>query len=522
MWKAAMVATEQIVCASTAIQEGELRGFSLHGREIMLGRVDGRCHAVGAKCPHAGGPLAEGVLHGTTVICPWHKAAFDLVSGHRREPPAMDDLPYYPVREAEGVIRVELTPKQTRPPLPNLSSGRNRRCFLILGAGAAGVSAAQCLREEGFTGRIVMISKEARLPYDRTRLSKYDLSGREGSEKTPLLDADFYERQRIERRQGLVTGIDLRAKRVNLAGGTELSYDAALIALGSEPRPLPFPGSELPGVFVLRRPEDTEAIVAAARHARRVVVIGAGFIAMEAAASLRERGLEVTIAAPDKAPLASRLGAEIGHAFQELHERKGVTFRLGMRVAAIEGDGWVRQVALQDGSVLPADLVVAGLGVTPMTAPVRTITLLDDGGIPVDAHLRVSDDLYAAGDLAAFPLTSGEGLVRVEHWRVAQQHGRVAALNMLGRRQAYEAVPVFWTILYHQRLDYLGHAADWDEIVIDGNPEELDFLAMYVRQGQVAAIAGWNRDRQIAEALALLTERRMWAPNVLQQQLSRI
>ena len=518
-----MADVEHRACGSDDLPEGAMREVELGGRKVLLTRVDGACHAVGATCPHAGGPLAEGVLHGGVVVCPWHKAAFRVTTGELVEPPAVDDLPVFPVRIADGQVLVTVGDEPDRvEPAPAIGRA-DGRCFVIVGAGAAGAVAAQTLREEGFAGRVVMISREDRLPYDRTVLSKYALSGTKGGEKTPLQDAAFYARHGIERLVQEVAGVDAGSRTVAFADGSTLAYDAALIATGGMPKPLEVPGAGLANVFLLRTAADAEAIVAAAEGARRAVVIGAGFIAMEAAGSLRERGLEVTVAAPQPAPFERQLGAEIGNAFRRLHERQGVSFRLGQGqdVVALDGNGRVREAVLGDGTRLPADLVVAGLGVRPATDGVQGVRRREDGGLVVDARLRAADGLFAAGDIAAFPLRGDGQPVRVEHWRVAEQHGRVAALNMLGRQAAYDAVPYFWTIHYKKRLDYVGHAEAWDEAVVDGDLDTPEFTAFYVRDGQVAAVAGWSRDRQMAAAVHLMTERRDWTQPSLHDALRR-
>lgn len=516
-----MTGAEQRACSSDALAEGAMREVELGGRKVLLARVDGVCHAVGATCPHAGGPLAKGVLQEGVVVCPWHKAAFRVATGERVEPPAVDDLPVFPVRIVNGQVLVTVGDEPDRvDPAPATDAG-DARCFVIVGAGAAGAVAAQTLREEGFAGRVVLIGREDRLPYDRTVLSKYTLSGTKGGEKSPLQDEAFYARHGIERVAREVAGVDAASRIVAFADGTALAYDAALIAVGGAPRALDVPGAGLANVFLLRTAADAEAIVAAAEGARRAVVIGAGFIAMEAAGSLRERGLDVTVVAPQAAPFERQLGAEVGNAFRRLHERQGVVFRLGQEVAALEGDRRVREVVLRDGERLQADLVVAGLGVQPATGILHGVERREDDGLTANAQLRVTDGLFAAGDIAAFPLRGDGPPVRVEHWRVAEQHGRVAALNMLGRRVAYDAVPYFWTIHYKKRLDYIGHAEAWDEIVLDGDLEKPEFTAFYVRDGQVAAVAGWARDRQMAAAVHLMTKRRDWTQPGLADALQR-
>ena len=505
--------------AADELAEGAMRTVEAAGRTMLLARVGGRYLAVGATCPHAGAPLADGTLQDGVVTCPWHKAAFSLATGERLEPPAVDDLPRFDVRVVGG--RLRLTVPEDRAPVARSIDSPDPRCMVIVGAGAAGSTAAQTLREAGYTGRIVMIGEEDDLPYDRTVLSKYVLSGKKGGEKTPLQDAAFYALHRIERVTGRVVAIDPEARTITFADGRDLGYTAALVATGGVPRPFRAPGHDLEGVHLLRTRADADAIVAAAVHARHAVVIGAGFIGMEAAASLRERGLEVAVVAPQGTPLEDRLGAAVGEAFRRVHEREGVVFHLDEEVQALEGEaGRVRGVRLKSGRVVPADLVLAGLGVGPATDLFVGETLREDGGVDVDACLRVVDGLYAAGDIAAFPLHGTGPRIRVEHWRVAQQHGRIAALNMLGQATPYDAVPVFWTISFLKRLDYVGHAAHWDEVVVDGDLEAPRFLAFYVDGGTVRALAGWDRDRAMARAIDLMTRRRDWTVADLRQALS--
>ncbi len=505
------------VGAELELAEGGMRAVQAGGHTMLLATVGGRCHAVGETCPHAGGRLSEGVLRGEMVTCPWHKAAFSVVTGRRAEPPAVDDLPRYATRISNGRVLVELDAWQQEGPVQD---GADDRCMVIVGAGAAGSSAAQTLREQGFGGRVVMIGQEDRLPYDRTVLSKYALSGKQGGEKTPLQEAGFYDRNRIERVARKVASIDPAARSVTFDDGGTLAYHAALAATGGAPRRLDVPGCDLPGVFVLRSAADAEAIAAAAQAARSAVIVGSGFIAMEAAASLRERGLQVTVVAPQAVPFERQLGREVGQVFRRVHEREGIVFRLGEEVVALEGERRVNGVRLKSGSRLDAELVVVGLGVSPQTALLRDVERRKDGGVLVDATLRAADGLYAAGDIAAFPLRGDGQMVRVEHWRVAEQHGRVAALNMLGGGVAYDAVPYFWTIHFLKRLDYIGHAEHWDDVVLDGDLEKPEFSAFYLQDGRVAALAGWGRDAQMAAALGLLSERRLWGVTALRRALA--
>jgi NADPH-dependent 2,4-dienoyl-CoA reductase/sulfur reductase-like enzyme/nitrite reductase/ring-hydroxylating ferredoxin subunit len=496
-------------------------------RPILVTRLNGVCHAVGNICPHAGAKLNEGTLRQEFVVCPWHKAEFSVITGRTTEPPAVDDLPRYQLRVANGRLLLDDAPPSQPLQAP---SDPDRRCFAIIGAGAAGAEAARTLRQAGFSGRLVLIGRErdprdpaqTMLPYDRTILSKYTLSGRQGGEKTPLQDSAFYQRQNIERRAGEVRSIDPAKNLLRFSDGSELAYDMALLATGGTPRRADLPGANLPGVFVLRSAADAAAIVAAAENARNVIVLGAGFIAMEAAASLRERGLQVTVVAQDQEPFERNFGAEIGRVFRDLHEHEGVVFRLGETLAAIEGDGRAEHVRLQSGARLAADIVLLGGGISPSTTMLPAAYLREDGGVTVESRLRVTDRLYAAGDVASFPLYGTGGSIRVEHWRVAQQHGRVAARNMLGQDIAFDRVPYFWTIHFMKRLDYVGHAPTWDDLVIDGDLRKPQFLAYYGVAGRVAAIAGWDQDKKMAAAIGLMQQRQDWTVAALRAALATV
>ena len=486
-----------------------MRVVAVGDEEVLLSRDGDAVHAVGAKCPHAGAPLIEGVRHGDRIVCPWHNAVFCLTSGRLLEPPAADPLPRYRVRIAAGRI---LIGEAATPPTPVANPADDVRTFVIVGGGAAGAFAAQTLREEGFAGAIVMLDRENRVPYDRTLLSKYALSGEPGAEKTPLQSQAWYRAHRIERRTARVSRIDCTRRLIQCEDGASIAYDKALIATGADPVSVDLPGHALKNVFTLRSRADADAILAQAERGTRAAILGTSFIGMEVAAALRERGLDVTVIGKEAVPFAKRLGATIGKAFVGLHEAHGVALKLGRTIAAIEGQGHVERVRLDDGTIVEADLVVAGFGVRPATGFLSELDRTRDGGILVDDTLRLCDDLYAAGDIAAFAYR-GER-IRVEHWRVAAQHGRIAARSMLGLDARYAGVPVFWTIQYMKRLDYIGHAEGWDDIVVHGDIMEPKFLAYYVKDGLVAAAAGMDRDQDTA-ALTELMAMRAWSADEL-------
>lgn len=475
---------------------GQMKQVQAGTTAVLLLRLEDGFHALGALCPHYEAPLAAGALCDGRIVCPWHHACFDARSGALLEPPGLDGLPVYPVRVAAGEVWVTVS-EAARPPPPRRDPADARRC-VVIGGGCAGAYTVESLRDHGFGGRIVWITGGEFPSIDRPLLSKGYLSGEVPPSWLPLRPADFYAARDIEVVAARVTALAADARRVTLDDGTVLTYDTAILATGAVNRRPPIPGIGLAGVFSLRSLADAERLRQAAEAAREAVVVGAGFIGMEVAQSLRKRGLAVTVVAPEAIPFERVLGAEIGTALRQLHEDHGVAFRLGRTVAAFEGAGRVAQVRLDDGGVLPADLVVVGVGVRPATDFVSGVALADDGAVPVDETLQAAEGLYAAGDLAAFPDWRTGERIRIEHWRVAAQHGRLAGANAAGAGLAWRGVPYFWTRQYDRTLQYFGHARAWDEIRYDGDPGRGDFIAFFLQDGRVHAIAGKERERELA------------------------
>jgi NADPH-dependent 2,4-dienoyl-CoA reductase/sulfur reductase-like enzyme len=350
-----------------------------------------------------------------------------------------------------------------------------------------------------------MITQELRLPYDRPNLSKGYLSGDAGPEALPWRTPEFYRDYGIEVLVGQrVARVEVPLKTLNFADGRTLTYDALLLATGGAPRRLEIPGAQRPNVFTLRSADDADAIIGAALPASRVVVIGTGFIGMEAAAALTKRGLAVTVVGRGAIPLDRQLGPEIGGMLQQAHEEHGVAFRLGRTPVRLEGDGRVHALVLDDGEVLPADLVVVGLGVKPATDILQGVKLNPDGSVSTDRRLRVTEGLYAAGDVARFPDWRTGEAIRIEHWRLAEQHGRVAAHNLAGRRVEFAGIPFFWSEQFDLFLQYVGHAESWDELIVHGDLAGRNFLGFYVKGNRVMAAAGLQRDRQLAALAELM------------------
>jgi NADPH-dependent 2,4-dienoyl-CoA reductase/sulfur reductase-like enzyme/nitrite reductase/ring-hydroxylating ferredoxin subunit len=456
---------------------------------VILVRRGAAVFAIGAHCSHYGGPLAEGLVVGDTVRCPWHHAAFCLRTGAALRAPALNPVDCWQV-ERDGE-RVRVTGKRP-PPGPAEFGGPAPASVVIVGGGAAGQVAAETLREGGYQGAITILSADVDPPVDRPNLSKDYLAGSAPEEWIPLRPPEFYAEQAITLRLGArVAALDTAARAVTLEGGERLTYGALLIATGAEPVRLPTPGADLPHVHTLRTLADSRAIIAAAEGAKSAVVIGASFIGLEVAASLRTRGVEVHVVAPEPVPMARVLGEDLGRMVHQVHLEHGVQFHLGQTVAAIE-PGAAR---LSDGSSLAADLVVMGVGVRPRVQLAEQAGLKTDRGVLVDQYLRTSaPGVYAAGDIARWPDPHSGEAIRVEHWVVAERQGRTAARNILGKAEPYDDVPFFWSMHYDVGVNYVGHAESFDQVRIEGDVAGRDCRVSYLKAGRVLAVATVGRD----------------------------
>jgi len=470
--------------------------------EVIVVRRGGDYFAVGAHCTHYHGPLAEGLVVGETVRCPYHHACFSLRNGEVLSAPGMKPLPCWDVEREGTAVHVRKRRPETdhgawQPPAGVDLPQR----IVIVGAGAAGTTAAEMLRWHGYEGALALLDAGPDLPADRPNLSKDYLAGSAPEDWVPLHDEGFYSAHGIDlRRNARVARIDADSHRVLLEDGTELPYDKLLLATGADPVKPPIPGSDAAHVHTLRSTADSRAIIAAVEAgAKRAVVIGASFIGLEVAASLIARGLEVDVAAPEDVPLGRVFGERLGRFVRELHESKGVRFHLGRGVKRIHETA----VELDDDTRLPAELVVIGAGVRPATALAEAAGLEVEHGVLVDEYLQSSDpDIYAAGDIAAWPDAASGERIRVEHWAVAEQHGRVAARNLLGARETYRRVPFFWSQHYEVSINYVGHAPRWDVIEESGNPENLDCAFGYYLNGERRAVVSIFRDRYSLEVEA--------------------
>ena len=515
-----MSQTEAVIARLDELQDGEKRQVTVGETDVLLVRHGDQVYALGAYCTHNQAPLAQGVIHDDHIVCPWHNAYFNITTGDQQEPPGLDSLPRYGVKIENNQVSVTVpqpaSGKRT-PEMAQFDPSIDDRTFVILGAGAAGTHAAETLRVAGYQGRIVMVTQEDQLPYDRTTLSKNYFTGKATKEKILLRSSEFYEQHHIEvQLNRTVKAVDIKTKTITFQNQETLTYDSLLIATGGKPRNLEVPGADLKNVFTLRSFADSDAILEAAQSAKQAVVIGSSFIAMEVASGLTQKDVKVTVVSPDQLPFEKTLGKELGQLFYQVHEEKGVKFEMGRKVERLEGEGTVQTVVLDNGDRILADLVVAGIGVQPATEFLTGIDLNPkDHSIPVDEYLCAAENVYAAGDIARYPNWLTSESMRVEHWRIAAQHGRIAAYNMAGKPTKFRGVPVFWSMQFQFPIRYVGHAAEWDELIIDGDLNKREFIAFYVKDNQVLAAASSKRDTETAAIAELLRLNQMPAPDEL-------
>jgi len=488
-------------------------GFSVHeipdggmvvGRagteDLILVRRGAELFAVGAHCTHYHGPLADGLVVGDTVRCPWHHACFSLRTGEALGAPALDPIACWRVERIgdTAFVRENLAERSAQSARRGTQAQTALTSVLIVGGGGAGLAAADMLRRDGYEGALTMISADDSPPYDRPNLSKDFLAGTAQDDWIPLRPPEYYAERRIDLvLNSRVSSVDVRAKRVEFEDGRSYGFGALLMATGAEPVRLDIPGAEPSRIHYLRTFADSRAIVARAASAQRVVVVGASFIGLEVAASLRTRGLDVHVVAPESEPLERVMGPEVGRFIRGLHEAHGVAFHLGQSLSRIDG----RQVTLSDATTLDADFVVLGVGVRPSITLAERAGLAIDRGIAVNEYLETSaPGVFAAGDIARWPDPHSGNRIRVEHWVVAERQGQVAAKNILGHRERFDAVPFFWSQHYDVAINYVGHAEKWDAVEMDGTLDARDCAVTYKRGDRPLAVATISRDLQSLRA----------------------
>lgn len=520
--------------------EVEVEGLA--DAKVLLVNAGGKIQAIGPKCTHYGAPLVKGVL--TTdgrITCPWHGACFSAKTGDVEDAPALDALPVFNVVERDGAVYVtgdEATIKAGRRK-PKFQRGSvkktsdEKRGVVVVGGGSACIGLVEELREQGFSDPITVVSNEGNLPIDRTKLSKALLTD---LAKLQWRDVDFYKSLAVDFVHDEVTGVDFHAKSVETKGKQKLSYGKLVLATGGTARNLPLEGFKtLDNIFTLRNVHDAKGIVAAIGEAKgkKIVVIGSSFIGMEVA-NATAKDSTVTVVGMEKVPLERVLGEQIGRAAQKGLEKNGVKFYMeagvDKAVAHTSVPSKVGAVLLKDGTSLEADLVVLGVGVAPATQFLRGnagVQLLQDGSIEVDRAFAVKglEDVYALGDIATFPYhgpaAGGKG-VRIEHWNVAQQSGRIAARHMIaaGSFEPEFFTPIFWSALSAQ-VRYCGNtmASGWDDVVIQGSLDEGKWSAFYAKGDEVVAVATMGTDPAMVQCAELMRKGKMPKKSELEKGL---
>jgi NADPH-dependent 2,4-dienoyl-CoA reductase/sulfur reductase-like enzyme/nitrite reductase/ring-hydroxylating ferredoxin subunit len=479
--------------AAKLIREGSMLAGHVEGESALLVRHDGTVYAIGAVCTYHGASLADGMVVDGEIRCPCHHACYSLETGDVTRAPALNPLPRWEVHEHGGRIFVGRKCK-VRDPLTMRAVPRSKlRMVVIVGGGAAGTAAAETLRARGFKGTITIIDPDEDAPYDRPSLSKDYLAGTAPQDRLPLRPPGFHAQHGIRRMVDAAVAVDSEKRNVQLQSGAIISYDALIIATGATPLRLRIPGADLPHVRVLRTLRDCEALIRVVNQSKRIVIAGAGFIGMEAAAALRQRDKAVTLVAPEMIPLCHVLGPTIGGSLMRLHQQHGVQFKLGRSLLAINE----RAVLLDDRTILPADAVLLATGVTPQLDIADSAGLNIDHGVVVDEYMATSvRGVYAVGDIARYPDPRSGDRIRLGHWMVAQRQGEVAARNILGERVRLDAVPFFSTRQYDVTVSCVGHAEDYTHIQVVGSPESGSCSAWFMNGRQLHAHVSIGRERE--------------------------
>jgi apoptosis-inducing factor 3 len=476
----------------SSIPDGGMVSGQVDGEEILLARRGAEVFATAAHCTHYHGPLAEGLMQGEEVRCPWHHACFSLRTGEALRAPALDPIQCWKVeRVGEKVfVREKLALSGPR----KVSTAAHPSSIVIVGGGAAGLAAADMLRREGYQGPLTMLSADSAPPCDRPNLSKDFLAGTAPPEWIPLRPPEWYAERKIELILGArATALDTAKKTIKTDNGKTYEYGALLLATGADPVKLPVEGAAPSQVLYLRSFADSQAIVAKTASATQVVVVGSSFIGLEVAASLRARGIAVHVVAPGRLPMEKILGPELGAFVRTLHESHGVTFHLEQTVSRVDGN----KVTLSGGTVLDADFLVLGVGVRPSIALAEAAGLATDRGVTVNEYLETSaPGVFAAGDIASWPDPRSGERIRVEHWVVAERQGQTAAKNILGQKRRFDYVPFFWSQHYDVPINYVGHAEKWDSIEIDGDIDNKDCSARFKKNGRTMALVTIFRDSE--------------------------
>ncbi|XP_076832126.1 apoptosis inducing factor mitochondria associated 4 isoform X2 [Brachyhypopomus gauderio] len=498
----------EVVCLESDLQDGQMKEVEVGQQKVLLVRNEGRFSAVGSLCTHFRAPLIKGTLTGNRVRCPWHGACFNTTTGDIEEFPGLDSLPTFKVKVEEGKVYVTANKKTLTKCVKEMSCRNPGVCHtvLLIGGGPASLQCAETLRQNNYGGRIIMVTKDKYPPLIKTTLSK---AMNIEVEKIFLRPNDFLQKHGIEVwTQKEVVSVNTKKKMVTLYDGTSQHYDQLLVATGARARSIQCPGAELENIKLLQHYSDAAAIYQLSVD-NKAVIIGTSFIGMEVAAYLSDKATSVAVVGKSKLPYQFSLGTDIGRMAMQLLEEKNVKFYMSNGVAKIRGENRkVKEVVLQNGEVLQADVVIVGVGVIPNSDFLKgtTVQLDASGAVVVDKFMKTNvTDVFAAGDVVSFPLwLCGDKKVNIGHWQMAQAHGRIAALNMLNKKTEINSVPYFWSVLLGQSIRYTGYGEGYTDIVFKGSVNNRKFLALYIKNDEVIAAASMNFDPAVSKVAEIM------------------
>ncbi|XP_032388898.1 apoptosis-inducing factor 3 [Etheostoma spectabile] len=494
----------EVVCLESDLQDGQMMEVEVGQHSVLLTRSKGQYSAIGNQCTHYGAPLSKGVISGNTVRCPWHGACFNVHTGDLEEFPGIDCLPCHEVKIQNSKVYVSVNKKTIRQEKRVKRMGAavpgDTNTVLLLGGGAASLICAETLRQENFGGRIIMVTKDDLLPYDKTRLSKVM---NVENDSILLRRMEFFQQYDIEvwlRKEAV--SVDTDKKKVTFDDGLVESYDQLLISTGCRAKGLDVPGMKLKNVLMLETPEDARHIHKACLGCN-VVLVGTSFVGMEVASYLIDKSSSVTVIGSSELPYQNTLGREVGKVTMMMLSEKNVKFFMNDIVMEIKGvDGKVKEVVLKSGNVIQADVLIVGIGIKPNSEFLQGSKIQMDSKnfVTVDKYMRTNvPSVYCGGDLATFPLAMAKNrLVNIGHWQMAQAHARIAALNMLGKPTELSSVPFYWTVLLGKTIRYTGYGEGYTDIVIKGKFEDMKFLVLYIKNEEVIAAASLNYDPAVS------------------------
>lgn len=504
--------------------DDQMKEVKVEGISMLLCRLNGKYFATGAKCSHYGAPLVTGVLCNGKVRCPWHGACFNVKTGDIEDHPGLDSIPSFPVSEKKGVLYVtinkdKLSESKIVKPMTKASPSTNSKSIVIIGGGPAGAACCEAIRQEGYQGRVLVISDDSILPYDRPKLSKtLDLTPQQGCFRTE----DFYKAHDIEfLLNKSAEKIDVNTKTITMNDKASIKYDKLVITTGSKARKMTMvEGYDLKGVVTLRTLNDANEIAKVA-EGKNIVVVGTSFIGVELAASLLSKSKCLTLVGNSAAPFQEILGKEIGQVAKKLLEAKNVNFEFGTSAKQFIGsNGHLNTVLLKNGKSLPADLCITGIGVVPCSDFLKDsgISIDQRGFILVDKTMKTNVmDVYAAGDITSFPLAMSDNQhINIQHFQMAQKQGHIAGLNVAGKITEINSVPFFWTMFCGKSIRYTGYGFGYDDIIITGNVEEFKFAAYYTKGEKVVAVASMGMDPLASQAAELFLSKKHFLKSEVQ------